>query len=64
MSKDDKIVVCTAKFFKYLTDEGVLADALVSDSCSDWMYMMIRRISDQTQLKCGNLSAVTLKLNG
>jgi hypothetical protein len=64
MNKDDKIVVGTAKFFKHLTDEGILADALVSDSCSDWMYMMIRRISDQTQLKCGNLSAVTLKLNG
>ena len=29
MSKDDKIVVGTAKFFKFLTDEGVLADALV-----------------------------------
>jgi hypothetical protein len=28
------------------------------------MNMMVRRISDQTQLKCGNLSAVTLKLNG
>jgi len=64
MTKGDKIVCATAKFYKHLTDEGILADALVSDSCSDWMYMMVRRISDQTQLKCGNLSAVTLKLNG
>ena len=44
-------------------DEGILADALVAGTCNEWMDMMVRRISDQTQLKCGNLSAVTLKLN-
>lgn len=63
LSADDRIVCATANFFKSLSDEGILADALVADSCNEWMNMMVRRISDQTQLKCGNLSAVTLKLN-
>ena len=59
----DSIVCATSNFYKHLTDEGILADALVSSSCNEWMNMLIRRISDQCQLKCGNLSAVTLKLN-
>ena len=63
MSPDDRIVCSTAKFYKNISDEGILADALVADSCSEWMNMMIRRISDQTQLRCGNLSVVTLKRN-
>ena len=63
LSSDDRIVCATSNFFKYLNDEGILADALVAGTCDDWMNMMVRRISDQTQLKCGNLSAVTLKLN-
>ena len=63
MSPDDRIVCATAKFYKNISDEGILADALVADSCSEWMNMMIRRISDQTQLRCGNLSVVTLKRN-
>ena len=63
LSSDDRIVCATSNFFKSLNDEGILADALVAGSCDDWMNMMVRRISDQTQLKCGNLSAVTLKLN-
>ena len=58
----DRLVCATSNFYRFLTDEGILADALVSDTCSEWMNMMIRRISDQNQLKCGNLSAVTLKL--
>jgi len=63
LSADDRIVCATSNFFKYLSEDGILADALVADSCSEWMNMLIRRISDQTQLRCGNLSAVTLKLN-
>ena len=63
LSSDDRIICATSNFFKFLSDEGILADALVAESCNEWMDMMIRRISDQTQLKCGNLSAVTLKLN-
>ena len=62
LTSDDRLVCATSNFYKYLTDEGILADALVSETCSEWMNMMIRRIYDQTQLKCGNLSAVTLKL--
>ena len=63
LSSDDRLVCATSNFYKYLSDEGILADALVAESCSEWMNMMIRRISDQNQLKCGNLSAVTLKLD-
>lgn len=63
LSSDDRILCATSNFYKYLSEEGILADALVAESCSDWMHMLVRRISDQTQLKCGNLSAVTLKLN-
>ena len=63
LSSDDSIICATSNFFKYISDEGIHADALVSGSCNEWMNMMIRRISDQTQLKCGNLSAVNLKLN-
>ena len=63
LSSDDRIICATTNFFNYISDEGILADALVSGSCSEWMHMMIRRISDQTQLKCGNISAVNLKLN-
>ena len=63
LSSDDRIICATSNFFKFLNDEGILADALVAGTCNEWMDMMVRRISDQTQLKCGNLSAVTLKLN-
>ena len=63
LNQGDAIVCGTANFFKYLTDEGILADALVSGSCSEWTNMLVRRISDQCQLRCGNLSAVTLLLN-
>ena len=63
LSSDDRIICATSNFFKFLNDKGILADALVAGTCNEWMDMMVRRISDQTQLKCGNLSAVTLKLN-
>jgi len=63
LSSDDRIICATSNFFNCISDEGILADALVASTCSEWMNMMIRRISDQSQLKCGNLSAVNLKLN-
>lgn len=63
LSSDDRIICATSNFFKYISDEGILADSLVAGSCSEWMNMMVRRISDQTQLKCGNLSAINLMLN-
>ena len=62
LDSDDRVICATDNFFKHISEEGILADALVADSCSEWMNMLVRRISDQTQLKCGNLSAVTLKL--
>ena len=64
LSPEDRIICATENFFDNITDEGILADALVADSCNEWMNMMIRRISDLTQLKCGNLSAVTLIVRG
>ena len=62
LSPDDRIICATSNFYKYVSDVGILADALVASTCCEWMNMMIRRISDQNQLRCGNLSAVTLKL--
>ena len=60
LNTGDRILVATDNFYKYLTNEGILADALVTDTCSEWMNLLVRRISDANQLKCGNLSAVTL----
>ena len=60
LNTGDRILVATDNFYSGLTNEGILADALVTDSCSEWMSLMVRRISDVNQLKCGNLSAVTL----
>ena len=60
LSKGDRIILATSNFYRKLTDEAILADALVSENCSEWMNLMIRRISDSCELKCGNLSAVTL----
>ena len=60
LSTGDRIVCATSNFYRKLTDEAILADALVSDNCAEWMNFMIRRISDSCELKCGNLSAVTL----
>lgn len=60
LDNGNRILVGTENFFKFLSNEGILADALVTDSCSEWMDLIVRRISDVNQLKCGNLSAVTL----
>ena len=60
LNTGDRILVATDNFYSCLTDEGILADALVTDSCYEWMNLLVRRISDMNQLKCGNLSAVTL----
>ena len=60
LSEGDRIICATSNFYRKLTDEAILADALVSENCSEWMNFMIRRISDSCELKCGNLSAITL----
>ena len=64
LSEGDRIICATSNFYRKLTDEAILADALVSENCSEWMNYMIRRISDSCELKCGNLSAVTLIVRG
>ena len=58
----DRIVCGVENFFKYLPDEAILADALVSENCSEWTNYMVRRISDCNELSCGNLTALTLIL--
>ena len=60
LTTGDRIVCATSNFYRKLTDEAILADALMAENCSEWMNFMIRRISDSCELKCGNLSAVTL----
>ena len=62
LSSGDRIVLGTASFFSFLSDEAILADALVSGNCSEWMNYMVRRISDINELSCGNLTALTLIL--
>jgi len=59
LSEGDKIICATSNFYKYLSDEAILCDAVVSDSCYEWMSFLVRRISDKTELCCGNLTAVT-----
>lgn len=60
----DRIVCGTGKFFEKLTDEAILCDALVSEDCSEWMNLMVRRISDVNELRCGNLTAVNFIVRG
>ena len=50
--------------FRKLTDEAILCDALVSEDCSEWMNLMVRRISDVNELRCGNLAAVNFIVRG
>jgi|GEM_PF-2801157 len=60
LAAGDRIVCGTENFYKYLTSEGILADCLVSSDCEEWKDLVTRRISDKTELLCGNLSAVFL----
>ena len=60
LANEDRIICATDNFFKYISDEGIMADALCSLSCEEWMDNMVDRISDENRLDCGNLSAVTL----
>ena len=46
-------------FFKFLTKEAILADAVTSISAEEWMDFLVSRISDINMLKGDNLSAVT-----
>ena len=61
--KEGDMIVCSVKnFYSNLTNEGMLADALISSDCNEWMDYMVRRVSDKTELLCGNLSAVCIKV--
>lgn len=60
LSVGDRIVFGTGNFYAKLTDEAVLSDALVSENCSEWMNLMVRRISDANELRCGNLTAINI----
>ena len=61
--KEGDMIVCSVKnFYSNLTNEGMLADALISSDCNEWMDYMVSRVSDKTELLCGNLSAVCIKV--
>ncbi len=61
--KEGDMLVCAVKnFYSNLTNEGMLSDALISSDCNEWMDYMIRRVSDKTELLCGNLSAVCIRV--
>ncbi|MBO7452342.1 MAG: hypothetical protein J6U54_18590 [Clostridiales bacterium] len=59
INNEDRIICGTDRFFKYLSSDAILADALSSISAEEWMDFLISRISDRTMLKGDNLSAVT-----
>ena len=61
--KEGDMLVCAVKnFYSNLTNEGMLSDDLISSDCNEWMDYMIRRVSDKTELLCGNLSAVCIRV--
>ena len=59
ISNEDRIICGTDRFFKFLTKEAILADAVTSISAEEWMDFLVSRISDINMLKGDNLSAVT-----
>jgi hypothetical protein len=59
LENEDRIVIGTDKFFKVLTQEAVLADAVTSISAEEWLDFMVARISDVNMLSDENLSALT-----
>ncbi|MCR4689453.1 MAG: hypothetical protein K5745_07895 [Saccharofermentans sp.] len=62
LNAGDRIVCGTDNFIGNLSDEAIIADALVAENSSEWMNYMVRRISDINELTCGNLTALTLKV--
>ena len=59
IENEDRIICGTDRFFRYLTKEAILADAVTSISAEEWMDFLVSRISDVNMLKGDNLSAVT-----
>ncbi len=61
IKESDSIILGTNYFFSLLNEEGVLVDALLSDTCKVWAKYLINRISDNTYLECCNLSCCTVR---
>ena len=60
----DQICCGTSAFFKELSDTAILADAMSSISCEEWMDNMCVRISDVNQFNGDNVSAITMIVRG
>lgn len=60
----DKIICGTENFFKTLTPEAVLIDAVSSISSEEWIDFLITRISQKTKLSQGNIAAASFIVRG
>lgn len=58
LEDEDRIVCATSRFYKTLSDVAILADAMTSINCEEWMDFMVNRISERNMLSCGNLTAI------
>lgn len=56
----DQICCGTKEFFKNITDNALLADAMTSISSEEWMDYLCCRVSEATHFEGENLSAVTM----
>ncbi|MBR6880508.1 MAG: hypothetical protein IKN14_05455 [Clostridiales bacterium] len=59
LDNGDRIVCGTTRFYKKLTKPAIYTDAMISFSSEEWMDFMVCRISEQTMLSEGNLTAIT-----
>lgn len=62
LKEGDMLLLAVRNFYSNLTNEGMLSDALISSDCNEWMDYLVRRVSDKTELLCGNLSAVCIRV--
>lgn len=60
LNNEDRIIFGTDRFFKDLSNEMILIDALTSLSAEEWMNFLICRKSEFNMLKGENLSAITI----
>lgn len=61
LDETDSIIMATKYFYSLLTEEGILIDALLSETCTEWSRYLMNRISDINHLECYNLSACTIR---
>ena len=59
LDNEDRIVCGTTRFYAKLSEPAIFTDATISFSSEEWMDFMICRISEQTMLSEGNLTAIT-----